>query len=197
MEKFNIAIFASGNGSNALNIIRHFQQHDFIRVALVISNKVEAGVLKHARDNQIDSLHFSNATFAENPQAVLGKLLEYEIKLIVLAGFLRRVPDVLVAHFSNRIVNIHPALLPDFGGKGMYGDRVHQAVIDAKRIESGITIHYVDGHYDEGKIIFQAGLDVGADETVDSLQKKIQALEHRWFPEIIESLIDKMAEREN
>lgn len=197
MEKFNIAIFASGNGSNALKIIRQFRQHDFIRVALVVTNKVEAGVLKHASDNQIDSLHFSNATFAENPQAVLGKLLEYKIKLIVLAGFLRRVPDVLVSHFSNRIINIHPALLPDFGGRGMYGHRVHQAVIDAKRTESGITIHYVDGHYDEGKIIFQARLDVGTDETVDTLQKKIQALEHRWFPEIIEMLIDKMAEREN
>ncbi len=197
MDKYNIAIFASGNGSNALNIIQHFEGHEFIRVALIVTNRMDAGVLNHSRDNRIDSLHFSNRTFAHNSHDVLEKLHDYNIDMIVLAGFLAKVPDLIVKHYANRIINIHPALLPDFGGKGMYGDHVHQAVIDAKRKESGITIHYVDEHYDEGKIIFQARLDLANDESVNTLRKKIQALEHRWFPKIIGELIDKKAEREN
>jgi phosphoribosylglycinamide formyltransferase-1 len=185
-----IAIFASGAGSNAAKIIKRFQQHETIQVSLIVSNKKGAGILQIADENNIPSLIINKEKFFEG-DGYVAELKEKQIDLIVLAGFLWKIPDSLVKAFPNRIINIHPALLPKFGGKGMYGRFVHQAVIDNKEKESGITIHYVDGHYDNGDIIFQATCPVLENDTADSLAKRVQLLEHEHYPKEIESLLVK------
>ena len=188
MEK-NVAILASGSGSNAENIIRYFQNSKDIVFPLIISNKANAYVHERAKNLGVISYTFEKNDF-ENGK-VLDLLKEYHVNFIILAGFLLKVPDNLLQTYPDRIINIHPALLPKFGGKGMYGSYVHEAVVAAKEKESGITIHYVNENYDEGKIIFQAKCEVLSDDTADDVAEKVHALEYKFFPMVIESILNK------
>ncbi len=186
--KKHIAIFASGTGSNAQKIIEHFKQHENIAVSLIISNNPTAKVLDIARENGIPALLISRKDFYQS-EDILKKLNEYSIDFVVLAGFLWLVPTYLVNAFTGRMVNIHPALLPKYGGKGMYGMRVHEAVCRAEEAETGITIHFVNEQYDDGDVVFQAKCPLRRTDTPEIIARKVQALEHRHFPEIIEKLI--------
>ena len=186
--KKNIAIFASGSGSNAENIIRYFQENDLIRVALVLSNRSDAYVLERAHRLQVPSEVFLKEDWVSGEQ-ILALLHEYHIDFIVLAGFLVRVPERLLHAYPDKIINIHPALLPKFGGKGMYGDRVHEAVVAAGETESGITIHYINEHYDEGDTIFQAKCPVLPDDSAIDVAQKVHSLEYKHYPLIIERTI--------
>jgi phosphoribosylglycinamide formyltransferase 1 len=184
----NIAIFASGSGTNAENIIRYFSNKNSAKVTLVLSNKRQALVLKRAEALNIPSLFFD-----QNDFYVTGKVSELldknGIDFIVLAGFLWLVPEKIIKKYRGKIINIHPALLPSYGGKGMYGDIVHKSVIANRDPESGITIHFVNNRYDEGDIIFQARCKVDPDDTPESLAQKVHALEYTHFPQVIEKLI--------
>ncbi len=183
-----IAIFASGAGSNAKKIIEHFKiKKDKASVALIICSNANAGVLKIATSENIKVLIIEKNKFEED--GYLSEVIKNKINLIVLAGFLWKIPHVLIQSYQNKIINIHPALLPKYGGKGMYGDRVHEAVIKSKEKESGITIHYVDEIYDHGKILFQAKCKIDENETAESLATKIHLLEHQHYPLIIEKLL--------
>lgn len=184
-----ISILASGAGTNAENIIRYFSNDKKAKVTLVLSNKPQAKVLERAAALGVDSFFFDRTQFYDTGE-VLMMLHRKKTDLLVLAGFLWFVPADVTQAFRGRIVNIHPALLPDFGGKGMYGDRVHRAVLDAGRSESGITIHYVNEHYDAGDIIFQARCPVLPGDDVDSLAARVHALEYQHYPEVISRLID-------
>ncbi len=184
----NIAILASGSGTNAENIIRYFAKSNFIRVAVVLSNKRDAGVHERAKNQGIPSFTFSNAEFKEG-KIVLDKLAEFHIDLIVLAGFLSMISPVVVDACQGNIINIHPALLPKFGGKGMYGHYVHEAVIAAKEKKTGITIHFVNECYDEGAVIFQATCPVLPEDTVKDVEEKVHKLEYEYYPQIIEKLL--------
>jgi formyltetrahydrofolate-dependent phosphoribosylglycinamide formyltransferase len=187
----NIAIFASGAGSNAQKIIHHFHNSDFTKVALIVCNKKKAGVLEIAEKENIPSLIIEKEKFFSG-SSYLEELKQKKIDLIVLAGFLWKIPEELIQAFPKRIINIHPALLPKYGGKGMYGNYVHEAVIAGKENESGITIHYVDEHYDNGDIILQVKCPVLKSDTAESLAKRIHALEHANYPVVIEELIKKL-----
>jgi phosphoribosylglycinamide formyltransferase-1 len=181
----HIAIFASGAGSNAKKIIEYFKGHKKIKIALIVCNKPGAGVLKIAEEENISSLIIEKEKFFQG-NAYINELKEKKIDFIVLAGFLWKIPSLLTKEYPERIVNIHPALLPKYGGKGMYGNFVHEAVIAAKEKESGITVHYVDDLYDHGKIIFQAKCEVEKNDTAETLAKKIHLLEHTYFAKVIE-----------
>ena len=183
-----IAIFASGSGSNAENIIQYFAQKPQFCVKSVFCNVPDAYVLERAKKYRIPTFVFNREEF-RNPDKVFRQLQEQEIDFIVLAGFLGLMPSFITAAWPNKIVNIHPALLPAYGGKGMYGHYVHEAVIAAGEKESGITIHYVNDHYDQGAIIFQAKCPVLPTDTPDDLAARIHELEYRYFPEIIEKTI--------
>ena len=183
-----IAIFASGNGSNAENIIRYFSKNHEIKPVIVLSNKKEAFVHQRAQQLGIPSYTFSKMEF-DDGTLVLKKLREYCVDFVVLAGFLLKISQPLLDAFPNKMVNIHPALLPKFGGKGMYGNHVHRAVIEARERESGITIHYVNEHYDEGNIIFQASCEVLPNDTPDDVAQKVSELEFTWFPKVIEEVV--------
>ncbi len=182
-----IAILASGEGTNAERIIRYFLEKRTAEVALVIVNKAQAGVLKRAERLSVPSLILTAQDFADGK--ALEILHQYHIDFIVLAGFLLKVPDAILHDYPNKIVNIHPALLPKFGGKGMYGNRVHEAVIAAAEKESGITIHFINGHYDEGDTIFQATCPVMPDDTPETLAARVHALEYEHFPQVIEKIL--------
>jgi phosphoribosylglycinamide formyltransferase 1 len=184
----NIAIFASGAGSNAQKIIDHFKQSAIARVTLIVCNKPGAGVLQIAEKEGIEAILIDKELFFRSDRYI-QELQQRQIDLIVLAGFLWKVPANLVQAFSNRIINIHPALLPKYGGKGMYGNFVHEAVISAKDAESGITIHYVNEKYDDGATILQERCVVLPEDTPASLAAKIQLLEHTWYPVIVERLL--------
>jgi len=185
-----LAIFASGSGTNAEKIMQFFKDHPNAVVSLVLSNKKDAGVLERAARFGVPVRVFDRKEFYETDR--IRDLLEEEnIDLIILAGFLWLVPENLIQTFPDCIINIHPALLPKYGGKGMYGARVHQAVIESGDKESGITIHYVNPRYDEGKIIFQAKCKVEPGEDAGSLAMKIHQLEYEYFPKVIENLIIK------
>lgn len=186
-----IAIFASGTGTNAEKIIQYFQDNSDINVVLILSNKTQAGVLEKADTYQVPSMTFNRETFYES-ETIVRILQSLEVDLLVLAGFLWLLPESLIKAFPQRIINIHPALLPKFGGKGMYGMHVHQAVWDAKEEESGITIHWVNEHYDEGEVIFQAKCQVLEKDTPETIQKKVQHLEHEHFPRVIEEELLKV-----
>ena len=186
--KKNIAIFASGSGTNAENIIRYFQENDLIRVALVLSNRSDAYVLERAHRLQVPSEVFLKEDWVSGEQ-ILALLHEYHIDFIVLAGFLVRVPERLLHAYPDKIINIHPALLPKFGGRGMYGDHVHEAVVAAGETESGITIHYINEHYDEGDTIFQAKCPVLPDDSAIDVAQKVHSLEYKHYPLIIERTI--------
>jgi phosphoribosylglycinamide formyltransferase 1 len=183
-----LAIFSSGTGSNAARIIEHFRDHPAISVSLIVCNNPKAGVLIIAKESHIPVLLIEKEQFFRG-NAYLPELREKQIDFIVLAGFLWKIPLILIKAYPKRIVNIHPALLPKYGGKGMYGHFVHDAVIAAGESESGITIHFVDELYDHGKAIFRKTVAVERWDTPDSLAKKIQALEHEFFPQIIEQIV--------
>jgi len=185
----NIAILASGSGSNALKIIDHFKKSKVADVKLVVSNKNSTGVLNHAKNSGVESLVFDNNTWSDNPDIIVNELNKRGIDFIVLAGFLRKIPEELLDRYPRAMVNIHPALLPKFGGKGMYGMHVHRAVLDNKEKQTGITIHWVTSDYDEGQIIFQAAVDIENDDDAHSIQKKVQKLEHLHFAPVIESIL--------
>ena len=183
-----IAIFASGAGSNAQKIIDHFRDSDRINVSLVVCNKPGAGVLQIAAKEEIPSLVIEKEKFFRG-NAYTDELQEAGIDFIILAGFLWKIPAALIRAYPGKIINIHPALLPAYGGKGMYGHHVHQAVIDHQEKESGITIHYVDEQYDHGDIIFQAKCPVLASDTADTLASRIHQLEHQHYPAVIQQLL--------
>lgn len=183
-----IAIFASGTGSNATKIVEYFKAHAQIRVKLIVSNKSTAPVLEMARKHHIDTLIIERRTFYETEE-ILTELQNHQIGFIVLAGFLWLVPDYLISAFQNKMVNIHPALLPKFGGKGMYGMNIHRAVKAANEDESGITIHQVNENYDEGGIIFQAKCPLSPEDTPEQIAKKVLKLEHQYFAPVIEKQV--------
>ena len=185
----NIAIFASGAGSNAQKIINHFKQSTKVKVALIVCNNPKAGVVQIAALENIPVLLIEKEKFKETGYA--DEIKKHSTDFIILAGFLWKIPSVLINAFPNKIINIHPALLPAYGGKGMYGDAVHAAVIASNEKVSGITIHYVDEQYDHGKTIFQAMCDIDAMETPESLAQKIHQLEHEHYPKIIEKILDQ------
>ncbi|HEY6975475.1 MAG TPA: phosphoribosylglycinamide formyltransferase [Chitinophagaceae bacterium] len=186
--KHRIAIFASGTGTNAKKIIEHFISSDKITVALIVCNKPHAGVFNIADQYQIPALLIEKKKFVEGNHYT-DELKNAGITFIVLAGFLWKLPAPLIRAYQNKIVNIHPALLPRYGGKGMYGHYVHEAVIQSAEKESGITIHYVDELYDHGQHILQVTCPVLPDDTPEKLAKRIQLLEHEYYPKVIEEII--------
>jgi phosphoribosylglycinamide formyltransferase-1 len=187
----SIAIFASGSGTNAENLIRHFRTHPSGRVKMVLTNRPGAGVIARARMLEVETVVFDRSRFYETDE-ITRLLLERDIEFIVLAGFLWLVPSRLLDAYRGRVVNIHPALLPRHGGKGMYGHYVHEAVIADGDKESGITIHHVNRRYDEGDVIFQAKCPVEPGDTADSLASRIHELEYKHFPAIIERLLEQL-----
>jgi phosphoribosylglycinamide formyltransferase-1 len=184
-----ICIFASGAGTNAREIIRYFRVHPLIRVVLLASNKPEAGAVKIAQQENVPVLLLEKERFFQG-NGYLDELSREGIDFIVLAGFLWKIPELLLSAYPEKIINIHPALLPKFGGKGMFGLRVHQAVIDAGEKESGITIHLANDEYDQGKILFQARCPIEPGETPQSLASKLQKFEHTYFPPVVEQWIE-------
>ena len=186
-----IIIFASGSGTNAENIIEHFRHKTIAQVTYVVSNNANAGVLERAKRLDIPFRVFSKR---EMETDTFLNFLKAHADFIVLAGFLLKIPDNMITLFPNMIVNIHPALLPKYGGKGMYGMHVHEAVVANKESESGITIHYVNEHYDEGTIIFQKSVALNSSDTADDVAGKIHILEQENFPKVIETLLKEINE---
>ncbi len=186
----DIAIFASGAGSNAKKLIEHLAHHRLIRVALIVCNKPGAGVLSIAEHNHLPVLMIEKDRFFRG-DGYIPDLKAHNIKFIALAGFLWKIPNKLIDVYRKRIINIHPALLPAYGGKGMYGKNVHAAVIEAREKQSGISIHYVDEHYDNGDLIFQARCDVLENDSPESLAKRIHALEHEHYARVVVEVVGK------
>jgi len=184
----NIVLFASGSGTNAENIIRYFQQKKTAEVVAVFCNNPKAKVIERANNLKVESFLFSKEDLSS--EIVLSKVNVFKPDLIVLAGFLLKFPQNIIAAYPNKIINIHPALLPKFGGKGMYGMNVHRAVLENNESETGITIHYVDEHYDEGDIIFQKNISVTDCSSPEEIAAKVGKLEHEHFPQIIENLLN-------
>lgn len=189
-----IAIFASGSGTNAENLIQHFQKTSDINVVSILCNNPKAGVLDRAKRLNTESIIFNKQEFSDS--SFLQKLQVRKIDAIVLAGFLWKVPEYLIREYSDKIINIHPALLPNYGGKGMYGNHVHDAVIQNGDKESGITIHLVNEEYDRGKILFQAKCPVLTNDTSDELANRIHQLEYRHFPQIVEDYLRQTLHKE-
>ena len=190
MDRHKIAILVSGAGTNAVNSIEYFKKNSVADVTLVVSNKTDALAVEKAQNKGVKTIVFNNESFKKNGK-VLGYLRSESIDFIVLAGFLMKVPNDIIHAYPNKIVNLHPSLLPKFGGKGMYGNHVHKAVIEAQESESGISIHFVNEEYDKGAIIFQAKISVEKRDGVEVLAQKIHQLEHRFFPKVIEQVISK------
>lgn len=186
--KIKIAIFASGGGSNAEKIIQYFKEHPYIEVGIVVSNKVEAGVLKIAAANNINSLIITKSSFSKTDQ-VVAVLNSLSIDFVVLAGFLWLVPKHFIDAFPNKMLNIHPSLLPKYGGKGMYGHFVHEAVKTNNDNESGMTIHVVNEKFDDGNIIFQASCPLDQKMDATEIASEVLKLEHKYYPQIIEDFI--------
>ena len=187
----NIAILASGAGSNAQKILEHFSDRMDIAVRLIVSNKPEAGVLNIAKVASIDTFVVTRDSFYTKTD-LLVELDKHNIDFIVLAGFLWLIPPYLIQHYPERIINIHPALLPKYGGKGMYGHFVHEAVHLAKDTHSGITIHYVNEKYDEGSIVFQERCEILPSDQPEDIAKKVQVLEHSYYPTVIDQLVSSL-----
>ncbi len=183
-----IVIFASGSGTNAENLIRFFHNRDNVSVVKVLTNNSRAKILKRCKELDVSTLSFNKEAFSQSNN-VLKILKASGTDIIVLAGFLWKFPEFILKEFPNKVINIHPALLPKYGGKGMYGKHVHQAVLDNKEIETGITIHYVNENYDEGTIIFQAKCNIESINTIEDIAKKIHKLEMDHFPKVVESLL--------
>ncbi|OIQ36327.1 MAG: hypothetical protein BM555_02880 [Crocinitomix sp. MedPE-SWsnd] len=192
-EKIKIAIFASGGGSNAECIIQHFDNHPHIDVTLIVANKKEAHVLMRAENHKIESWVHSQDDI--NNGGILKKLEEKQIDFIALAGYLKKIGDDLISAFPNKIINVHPALLPKYGGKGMYGMNVHKAVVDAKEKVSGPTIHFVNENYDEGAIIAQYEVELNENDSASEVADKVLKLEHLHFAQCIENVISESWER--
>lgn len=184
----NIIVFASGSGSNAENIAQHFQASADIHVAAVFCNNPNAGVIKRMEKLNIAVILFNRETF-KNEADFMNLIKPYSPDLLVLAGFLWLIPKYLISRFPQKIINIHPALLPKYGGKGMYGHHIHEAVLAANETEHGITIHFVNEHYDEGAPIFQAKFTIEPGSTLEDIQRNISALEMRYFPEAIKRVL--------
>lgn len=186
-----IAIFASGSGSNAERIVSYFESHSEVEISFFLTNNPQAGVIERGRRLGIPTLIFDKKTFSKTDKIV--EILEKQgIDLIILGGFLWLIPENMVKAFPNKIINIHPALLPKYGGKGMWGHFVHEAVVANKENESGITIHYVNENYDEGQIIAQYTCEVNATDTPEMVAKSVQVLEHQYFPLVIEKLLNEL-----
>jgi len=186
--KKRIVIFASGSGTNTQNLIQYFQQSKFAEVVLVLSNKKDAKVLERAKKLNVSALYFDKEALFSS-EGVLKSLHKANADYIILAGFLLKFPTIILDKFPNKVINIHPALLPKYGGKGMYGGYVHEAVVANNEVESGITIHFVNENYDEGAIIFQKSVKLSKKDTPDTVAKKIHILEYECFPKVIEDLI--------
>lgn len=185
-----VAVLASGSGSNAENVIRYFSNHPLIKISLILTNKSDAFVLQRARLLHVKSVVVSGKE-KNCADLMLSVLHEHQIDWLVLAGFLLKIPESLIDAYSNRILNIHPSLLPKFGGKGMYGRHVHEAVVASNARESGITIHYVNKHYDEGRVVFQASCSVEPTDTAQDVAEKVHALEYNHYPSVIEQEVLK------
>jgi phosphoribosylglycinamide formyltransferase-1 len=186
--KKRIVIFASGNGTNTQNIIKYFQNTNDAEVVCVFSNNKDAKVLNLSKALKVEALSFSKAEMGAS-KGLLSLLIERKPDLIVLAGFLLKFPENIINVFQNKVINIHPALLPKYGGRGMYGHHVHEAVVKNKETETGITIHYVNQQYDEGAIITQKKIYITPTDTSDDVATKVQNLEHDWFPKVIEDIL--------
>jgi phosphoribosylglycinamide formyltransferase-1 len=183
----NIVIFASGTGSNAENIIHYFKKHTSISVVAIFSNNGNAKVLEKAKKLDVPTVTFNKDELYGD--FAISKLNTFKPDLIILAGFLLKFPEQIIAKYSNQIINIHPALLPKYGGKGMYGKHVHQAVLDNKETETGITIHFVNEQYDEGGIIFQKSISIADCSSADEIATKVHELEYHYFPRVIDQLL--------
>jgi phosphoribosylglycinamide formyltransferase-1 len=183
----NIVIFASGSGTNAENIIKYFLNSSKAKVVSVLTNNANAKVIERAKKYNVQTLIFSKSDL--NESELLQKINNFQPDLLVLAGFLLKIPESWVAAYPNKIINIHPALLPKFGGKGMYGMHIHEAVVANKESETGITIHYVNENYDEGAILFQSAVALTSEDTAEDVAFKIHELEQKYFPEVIEKLL--------
>ncbi len=185
-----IAIFASGTGSNARCIHQYGTEHGAYEVVAILSNRKNAKVLDYAAEHGIEHIYFKRSQL-QDPDFLLPYLEQLEVDLIVLAGFLLLIPEYLIEAYPARLINIHPALLPKYGGKGMYGIHVHTAVKEANEKESGITIHYVDQHYDEGRYIFQSKVKLSEEDTPEDIARRVLALEHHFFPRVVAGLVRK------
>ena len=190
MGKKRLAIFASGNGSNAINLIKHFDEHPIIETAFVLTNNAKAGIIDKAERSGVKIIVLSNTDVSSS--TVLDSICKEEnVSWIVLAGYLRLVPSNFIDSFENKIINLHPALLPKFGGKGMFGQNVHRAVVESGERESGITIHFVNKEFDKGQIIAQFRCYVSQDDTAEDIDKKIRVLEQSYLPVVVENTILK------
>lgn len=188
MKKIRLALFASGTGSNALNIIDHFTGHPKVEVAFVLTNKADAPVVKRSQQRGVKTIILNNELVSQ-AEVLLKVCKGEEIDFIILAGYLRLIPAEFIKQYDECILNIHPSLLPKFGGKGMYGSRVHEAVLAAGEKESGISIHFVDSKFDEGRVIAQFSCEVDSSDTIETLSAKIRHLEHAYFPTVIEETV--------
>lgn len=186
--KKRIVIFASGSGTNAQNLIEFFQKSSFAEVVLVLSNKKDAKVLERSKRLNVESLSFNKEDLFSS-EGIIVLLKKVRADIIVLAGFLLKFPEIILKEYPNKVINLHPALLPKYGGKGMYGERVHEAVVANKEVESGITIHYVNEQYDEGAIIFQKRVAISQGDTPSKVAEKIHRLEYEYFPKVIEAIL--------
>lgn len=183
-----IVIFASGSGSNAQNIIEYFADNKEVQIAMVFSNRKNAGVIQRAKKLGVATYNFSK-TELYNSEKIANKLIAIDPDLIVLAGFLLKFPENILQKFENKVINIHPALLPKYGGKGMYGDFVHKAVLENKELQTGISIHYVNENYDEGALILQKTTNISPKDSIESIVEKVHELEHKWYPKVIDAFL--------
>lgn len=188
MEKKRLALFVSGTGSNAKNIITYFEGNEAFEVVLVMTNKSDSPIIEFTLSKSINLVMCSNEQ-AMNADFLSTMCYAHSVTHVILAGYLKLIPAAFIAKYPNKIINIHPALLPNYGGKGMYGDNVHKAVLENKEAQTGITIHEVNEHFDEGRFIAQFHCKIDRDETLDSLKAKIQYLEHSYFPVVIEKTL--------
>lgn len=188
MQTTQIAIFASGNGSNAINIIDYFKENSSIKVVLLLSNKADAPVVAKAKGRGVETMILTNDAVSDS-NLLIATCINYKVDYIILAGYLRKIPVEFTHFFDKKIINIHPSLLPKFGGKGMYGDFVHQAVIEAKESETGITIHFVNADFDKGEKIAQFSCKLRETDGLDEVRAKIHKLEMTYFPKVIEETI--------
>ena len=188
MMKKRIAIFASGTGSNAINLIGHFAGHEAIEIGFVLSNKKDALVLESANELGVETLYFSNSEVSQG-EFLIELCEKHRIDYVVLAGYLRLIPGDFIEAFSEGIINLHPSLLPNYGGKGMYGRNVHNAVLENKEKESGITVHFVNQKFDEGRIIAQFRCPISSTDTVQELEGKIRSLEQNYLPIVVEKTL--------
>jgi phosphoribosylglycinamide formyltransferase 1 len=188
MIKQKLALFASGRGSNALNIIDYFKNNANVEISFVLTNNKNAGIIDSAGKLCVKVFVCTNQE-VENSTFLIDICEKNEISFVVLAGFLRKIPEEFVNHFPNKIINIHPALLPKYGGEGMYGANVHRAVLENKEKETGITIHFVNSEYDKGEIIAQFSCELSENESIETIQEKIHALEMENFPRVIEKVL--------